>query len=376
MTDIYDRLAQFLDDLPAGFPRTTQGIELKILRKLFTPAEAEMSLHLTLLAEEPRVIAYRARKSPVQTARMLEEMERKGLISCSRVEGKPPQYATSQFVVGFWEDQVNRLDREMAELFEQYVAHYYEQGYWSVLPQLRTIPVGESIPIRSEVMPYEQAEAIIRAKDRIAVRNCVCRQERALLDRGCGKSLETCLSFGKAAHNTALSGKGRLISHDEALVILALSERSGLVLQPANSKNPAFLCACCGCCCGVLRHIKRDEKPAGLVSNAFSAQHDPALCLDCGMCIDRCQMDAIIQASSGITVDQDRCIGCGLCVSECPSGALTLVRKPDADRVRIPINTVDTYIRLGQARNKLGVGKIVGMAFKSGFDRLMAPRDE
>lgn len=376
MTDIYDRLAQFLDDLPAGFPRTDSGIELKILRKLFTPAEAEMFLHLTLLAEEPRVVAYRAGKSLEQTTRTLEGMEHKGLISGSHAEGKLPHYAASQFVVGFWEDQVNRLDREMAELFEQYVPHYYEQGYWTALPQLRTIPVGESIPIHSEVMPYEKAEAILRSKSRIAVRNCVCRQQRALLDKSCGKPLETCLSFDGAAYNTAVSGKGRLISLDEALAILALSERAGLVLQPANSKNPAFLCACCSCCCGVLRHIKHDEKPAGLVSNAFSAQHDPALCLDCGLCVERCQMDAITESISGITIDHDRCIGCGLCISECPSGALTLVRKPDADRVRIPGNTLDTYVRLGQARNKLGVRKIMSIALRSGLDRLMAPRDD
>jgi len=375
MSDIYHRLAQFLDDLPAGFPHTTHGIELKILRKLFTPAEAEMFLHLTLLAEEPRVIAYRARKSLKQTARTLEGMELKGLISGSHAEGKLPRYAASQFVVGFWEDQVNRLDREMAELFEQYVPHYFERGHWSVLPQLRTIPVGESIPVNLEVMPYQQAEAIILTNSTIAVRNCVCRQQRALLDEGCGKPLETCLSFGNGARNTAVTGKGRLISQDEALAILNQARQSGLVLQPANSKNPAFLCACCSCCCGVLRHIKQHENPAALVSNDFTAHYDFDLCLDCGVCVERCPMEAIT-SDNGMTIHQERCIGCGLCVSECPAGAVTLVRKAGADLADIPDNTQDTYFRLGKARNKLGAGKIMIMALKSGLDRLMAPRDE
>lgn len=373
MSDIYHRLAQYLDDLPAGFPSTDSGVELEILRKLFTPSEAELCLHLTQLAEEPRVVAFRAGKPVAQTASMLEEMESKGLISGSHPGGKPARYAVSQFVVGFWEGQVNRLDREMAELFEQYISQYYEQGYWEILPQLRTIPVGESIPVNLEVMPYQQAEAIIRANSTIAVRNCVCRQERALLDEGCGKPLETCLSFGNGAQNTAVAGKGRLISQDEALAIVARAKRAGLVLQPANSKNPSFLCACCGCCCGVLRHIKQYENPAALVSNDFTAHYDFDLCLDCGVCVERCPMEAIT-SDNDMTFHQERCIGCGLCISECPTEAVTLVRKADFDLADIPNNTLDTYLRLGKARSKLGVGKIAGMALKSGVDRVIAPR--
>ncbi|MBE2223324.1 MAG: 4Fe-4S ferredoxin, partial [Anaerolineae bacterium] len=39
--DIYQQLAHHLDDLPAGYPATESGVELRILRRLFTPAEAE-----------------------------------------------------------------------------------------------------------------------------------------------------------------------------------------------------------------------------------------------------------------------------------------------------------------------------------------------
>ena len=67
MTDIYQKLAHHLDDLPGGFPSTESGVELRILRRLFTPDQAELALHLTLLPEQARVIAYRA-KIPHQEA--------------------------------------------------------------------------------------------------------------------------------------------------------------------------------------------------------------------------------------------------------------------------------------------------------------------
>ena len=47
MTDeIYSRLADALDRLPNGFPRTTSNVELRILRKIFPPEDAELASHL------------------------------------------------------------------------------------------------------------------------------------------------------------------------------------------------------------------------------------------------------------------------------------------------------------------------------------------
>ena len=49
--DIYRRLAKHLDNLPAGYPATESGVEMRILRRLFTPEEATLAIHLTLLPE-------------------------------------------------------------------------------------------------------------------------------------------------------------------------------------------------------------------------------------------------------------------------------------------------------------------------------------
>ena len=370
--DIYEKLAKHLDDLPGGFPRTESGVEIRILRRLFTPEDAELAPHLTLIPEEPRVIARRA-KIPVEEAtRRLKEMNKKGLILGVKQKGKPPLYMAIQFVVGFWEGQVNKLSRELVVDFEEYFPSLIDASIWGKTPQMRTIPVEKSITVQPEVMPYERAEELVRTNKTFAVSNCICRQEQQMLGKGCDKPVESCMQFGVAAESVVQTGRGRAISQEEALVILRRAEETGLVLQPANAKDPLFICACCGCCCGVLRGLKRFPAPAKIVASPFLASHNADTCKGCGLCTKRCQMEAFRVDNKKAILNPDRCIGCGLCVSTCPTQSLSLVRKPKEEQPYVPKDIIETSIKLGKARGKLGVGKMIRMQVKSKIDRLLA----
>jgi electron transport complex protein RnfB len=371
-TDVYERLARHLDNLPGGFPRSESGVELRILRRLFTPEDAELALRLTLIPEEPRVVARRAKIPVEETARRLDEMEKRGLIFSLRRDGKPPRYQAQQFVVGFWEAQVNRLNRGLVQDFEEYLPTYADAEFWRKAPQLRTIPVGESLSIQTEVMPYERAEELVRAQKTFAVANCICRQELHILGEGCDKPLESCLSFGMAAEHIVRTGRGRAISQEEALAILHRAEETRLVLQPGNAKEALFICTCCGCCCGLLRSVKRHPKPASIVSSPFVVTLDAETCEGCGACETRCQMEAVYVDDGKAVVNADRCIGCGLCVATCPTDSLSLVRKPEAEQPDVPKDIVDNYIKMGRARGKMGIGELIGMRAKSKFERLLA----
>ena len=46
MTDIYKQLAQRLDEMPEGYPVTESGVEIRILKKIYTEAAAQMFLNL------------------------------------------------------------------------------------------------------------------------------------------------------------------------------------------------------------------------------------------------------------------------------------------------------------------------------------------
>ena len=375
MSDVYEQLAGFFDRLPAGFPATESGVELQILRKLFTPAEAQLVQHLTLFDEEARVVAFRARQPVEDVTRSLESLAERGLISAARRPGKPPRYSVSQFVIGFWEGQVNRLDRELVELMEIYLPEFGKNGPWTkAMPQMRTVPVGVSIPITTEVLHYERAEEILRANTDFAVINCVCRQSQELLGKRCDKPLDTCMMLGPTAAGAVAAGTGRKLTLDQALDILRVADEKGMVLQPANSQNPIFICTCCSCCCGILRMLKQQQRPADLVANPFIAQHDPETCSACGACIERCPMDALSMPDVAVVHDPARCIGCGLCVSTCPTGALRMVRKPAGTLPAIPRNTVDTYLRLGQLRDRLFTAKMAALLVRAKIEQIIAPR--
>ncbi|MBW2118688.1 MAG: 4Fe-4S binding protein [Deltaproteobacteria bacterium] len=370
--DIYENLARHLDDLPGGFPSTGSGVEMRILRRLFTPEEAELALHLTLIPEESRVIARRAGIARDEADRCLKEMAGKGLVYSLKKEGGLLLYVATQMLIGIWEFHVNDLDPELIRDMDEYLPILLDNDTWSKVPQMRTIPVGRSITAQLKVFPYENAEELVRGQKKAVVAPCICRTERRMVGEGCDRPVETCLSFGTAADYYERNGLGRVIDHEEVLEILKKAEQAGLVLQPGNFRELLFICCCCGCCCALLRNIKRHPRPATLISTPFKAALNPETCKGCGTCVDRCQMEAVKLVDDKIDLNVDRCIGCGLCVTTCPTGSLTLVRKPESKQHEVPGYMMNTAYKLGRVRGKLGAGNIAMMHLKSKVDRILA----
>jgi len=119
-------------------------------------------------------------------------------------------------------------------------------------------------------------------------------------------------------------------------------------VQPSNSQYPFCICLCCGCCCEVLANAKGLENPARLFYANYYAVNDDALCNGCGLCVDRCQMDAIAMEDDKSRIDPGRCIGCGLCITDCPAKAIRLEKK---DPIAVPKkDTTAFYLTLMRAR--------------------------
>ena len=352
MTDVYERLANFLDSLPGGFPKTESGIELQILKRLFSEAEAKMVPGLTMMPEPVSAIAERMDQDPAELAEMLEEMSKKGLIfRMSR--GGEKHYMAAQFLVGIWEYHLNDLDEALIRDVNEYLPHFMKAGWVNrKTRQLRVVPVSKSIDAEISVMPYEVAEEIVRRQSKIVVSSCICRREHEMVGKGCDKPREVCLIFGSGAYYYEENGLGRSITQDEALDVLNTGLEAGLVLQPGNAQKPSNICLCCGCCCLILRNLRSLERPAKVVHANYYAEVVMEDCTACEACADRCQMDAI-EMTDVARVDRDRCIGCGLCVPECPVDAMTLKQKAAADRYVPPKNTFETYLTMTRERGKI-----------------------
>ena len=365
MDDIYRKLAQHLDDMPGGFPSTESGVELRILRRLFTPEEATLALSLTLLPEEPAHVARRIHLPEEETARRLEEMAKKGLIYRIQPKDGPPRYLAWQFAIGIWEFHVNSLDRGLVEDMAEYIPRLLDIETWKKVPQLRTIPVSQSIPVEHKVLSYESAESLVRSHRRILVAPCICRREKRLAGEGCDRPEESCLVFGQGTDYYLRNGLGRLIDQEEALRILKEADRAGLVLSPSNSQKISNICCCCGCCCGVLRTMKTHPEPAKVISSPFRVSVHVDSCDGCGICIDRCQMEALLLDDGRVVADMNRCIGCGLCVSTCPMESLSLVRKPPSEQPDVPETMMKSYLKLARARGKLKPTRLLRMWLRS-----------
>ena len=347
MEDVYKKLAVHLDHTPSGFPETESGVELRILKQLFTPKEANLALSLVMALETAETIAQRANLDPREIEPMLIKMGKKGLIIHINRDGVNT-FMLLHFVVGIWEYQVNNLTKELIKDFNEYVPHLIKSQYKNKTKQFRVVPVAKAVNTELNIMDYDQVETIIRSQSKILVAPCICRQEHTIMGKGCGKLEESCLVFGSGAYIYESRGIGRTISRDEALDIVKEGVKQGLVPQPSNSKKPTNICLCCDCCCQILKNIKEFKAPAKIVSSNFQACADPEECTGCGACEEICPMDAIQENEEKIvaTINLDRCIGCGLCVTVCGFDAMSLQDKVVTEKMEPPANVMETYMNI------------------------------
>jgi Fe-S-cluster-containing hydrogenase component 2 len=100
----------------------------------------------------------------------------------------------------------------------------------------------------------------------------------------------------------------------------------------------------------VLQGFKAKADLRGVISSPFIASLAPESCEDCGACLKRCQMGALVEVEDRVALKSDRCIGCGLCVSACPAGALTLDRRPESEQAPVPETLDEAWEALARAR--------------------------
>ena len=142
-SDPYINLRDFLDQLPLGYPETESGVELKILKKLFSEDEAELAVCLSPVPEEAYQIAERNNLPVEGLAEKLESMSKKGLIFRIRRQGKK-LYNTAPFMIGLYEYSVKKMDRELAELCRQFYDEAYQDEMGaSNVPGFKVMPVTE-----------------------------------------------------------------------------------------------------------------------------------------------------------------------------------------------------------------------------------------
>lgn len=328
----YDKLADALDKLPNAFPRTKSNIEIRLLKKIFTPEQAKLASQLTIETENVAVIANRVGLELKETRKKLIEMLRGGMVWGDPKKG---EFRLAPFVVGIYESQLYNIDHEFAHLFEEYM----DEGGAEIMrsrPAIHRVVPAQSAVKTEWILPYDDVRKILMASKSFRVRECICRKQQDLIEsRRCDFPLKVELIFYQdERHPSPID-----ITKEKALQILDQTEDIGLVHTVSNIADGIFyICNCCGCCCAILRGINEWGIGKSVAHANYYVVIDPEKCQGCETCKERCHVDAVRIEDDIAVVDRVKCIGCGLCVTDCPNEAARLERKPEDEMVNPPEN--------------------------------------
>ncbi len=342
--DIYGPLGAKIDNLTVRTPQTKAFYAM--LRQLYSPEEAELIVGMPFTLSKLDRIAKVTGRNCNELEPLLARLCHKGLVVDLDLGGTY-HYMPAPFVIGIFEFTMMRLDGadenigKYARLFVDYLeegqfyaANYEDKQRVSVA---RALPHLEHLGDHVEILDYEKVDRIIYDADYFSLSNCSCRHKKHHAgSQVCKVPLETCTSFGKAADYLVRHGMGREISKSEMQDVAQRSKELKLVFSVDNVRNqPAFLCHCCGCCCGILEGINKHGYPNAIVSSTLIPVVVMKDCNGCQKCARACHISAISlnpqpKKARGKRmfmpeIDESACIGCGVC---------SLVCEPDAIKMR------------------------------------------
>ncbi len=354
MSDVYEQLRERLDNLSTGFPATAGRVEIKVLRRLFTGEDAGLFLQMSPMLETPADVAKRLGRDEGAVAAKLEDMAKRGLLFRLRRPGLL-KYGALPFIIGIMEYQLKRMDTALVREVEE----YYQSGFIQTLkatktPLMRTVPINREMAAQWPIAPFDDVMKAIDEQKSIMVADCICRKGMKMIGKGCDMPVEACFLFGSQADYYVENGMGRYVSAEEAKAIVKKNlDAAPLVIQMANTQKGGGFCMCCGDCCGMLRSLKMQPKPAEAARSNYRAIIDGPSCTSCAACVDRCQMEAISMTDGIAEIDCNRCIGCGSCVTGCPAEAVKLEMKKEDSRYTPPDNFMYTYMEIAKERGKI-----------------------
>lgn len=363
---VFKAMAKRLDKNPVGAPFSETLMQ--ILHIMYTEKEAEIGSQFPQGFVTVNKLSAITGLPETELTFHLNNMADKGLvIDIPRKD--TTLYMLSPLVIGFFEYTFMRVTKtlplkDLAELFEQY---HHEKGvsaefFGAETKMFQTWAYESLIPgeVETEVLNYEKASEMIRDAGGGSLTMCYCRHQAMHLGTVCDAPVEdVCTSLGNASEWLIRRGFARPATVDELLRVLDRTEELGLVHLADNVQNkPAYICHCCGCCCGVLRAINKDNVQAVQPSN-FIPEINPEKCVGCGLCAKACHIKAIEiiytvpgePKSQKAMVKTDRCIGCGACIKSCKLSAMALARRNEI--YLPPMDKKEQMLRIAKEKGKL-----------------------
>ena len=335
--DVYESLFDIYAQLPIGLHLAKDSM-MDLMRIQFTPEEAQLAVDVGFAGGKLPELSERIGIDPERLKRKLNIMADKGTMWIDPgVEN--PTYRTISIggpglvETGGWGNIRFPHSVELLKALRRFIVDFGEKCLPSLgFPTARVWATPAALP--EDAKPEENVVEMIKQAKHWGVSTCSCRLPHWISDPGnhCQYSLETCLFLGDMALWGAEHGMCRTITCQEAIDIVYKSNEEGLV----HTYDPNhFICNCCSDCC--VFHVGMRATGAKLLHpSEFIAKIDEYTCGGCGLCMERCPVDAI-EPGEHPSVNLDKCLGCGVCFPTCPTESVSLVRY---DRVENPINVL------------------------------------
>lgn len=308
-----------------------------LVEELFTPEEAAVNNVLARRPETLEPIAERLKRDPEGLLPLLDAMAQKGLCA-TFVSHDKRVYQGLPFMPGIFEYQFiaggdSARCRKLARLIHEYKnAYEAARGLEKItFPVTRVIPVDRTIDAGNQIHTYDQVATYIQKYDSIGVGTCYCRHAARLRGEDVhDMPMEVCMWFGPAADYMIERIGGRKVTKAQALALLDQSEEAGLIHMSRNTTEEIeFLCNCDRWHCEVVGNVLKQPKPGWVFNSGYQPRFDPARCVACETCIDRCPPEALAMGDDQLPVaDMDRCFGCAVCATGCPETAIVMEAKP------------------------------------------------
>lgn len=307
------------------------GGESKYIPGVFETLADENEAKALLAMSPPATIAEIAQKTGLkedEIEKMIDPLFKKGLIFKSIKEGVTRYYRVRN-VLQFHDSTavMKGAPQKMLDLWKSFMDDEYEdfsRKLEDILPGpvIRVIPVNISFEPKTQILAFDDVNELVESARNIAVTPCSCR----VIDGACGKEVEVCLQFNKAADYAVERGTGRKLTKKETIEILKRCEEEGLVHVGINTKAVGHvICNCCTDCCINWASVRTGQGKF-VVPSRFQAVVDAELCSSCETCLERCYFEAIDMEGEdeSAVVDAEKCMGCGLCLVTCPDEAISL----------------------------------------------------
>lgn len=325
-----------------AYQKLAEAINVKdseLVPRLFKLMCNEVEAKLLLAASPPKTseqLCSEIGLLPSEVSDLIEGLFKKGLIFKSKKPDGTRYYRVRSLhqlhdATAVWVDAPAELLDLWKEHTEKELPYHLMATKKVLSPSFtRVIPIGKHISPQSQVLAYDDVKYIVEEARSLAVTICSCRR----IDGKCGKPLETCIQVDKAADYAVERGSGRSLSKKEALEILEMAEKEGLV-HVSDNKTSDFrvICNCCSDCCFFWSSVKTKHLQI-VAPSRFCPDLDQETCVACEACIEACPFDAIDLSANlreKVKINDDLCMGCGVCSSICPEGAILMneVRSPD-----------------------------------------------